>query len=122
MKVLRALIVAAGFGLLLFTAGQAQTQTNWIDELTSSVNFYKSNYPSSNWEPYTGKLALVKDAVVRGDQRTVKNEMGKWFKMLRNREHGIQDVAADELFNFALIVTPIQEYNIAVPAAAGGGF
>jgi hypothetical protein len=122
MKVLMTMIAAVSIGLLLATAGQAQTQANWIDELTNSVNFYKSNYPSSDWEPYIGKLTRVKEAMVRGDQQTVRGEMGKWFKMLRNREHGIHDVAADELFNFALMVTPIQEYNIAVPAAAGGGF
>jgi hypothetical protein len=28
-------------------------------------------------------------------------------------------VAADELFNFALMVTPIQEYGIAVPPIPG---
>ena len=42
-------------------------------------------------------------------------EMGKWFKMLRNRDHWIHDVAADELFNFAVMVTPVQEYGIMVP-------
>ncbi len=122
MKVLGALIVAVGFGLFLFTGAQAEIQTNWVDELTNSVAFYKSNYPSSNWEPYMGKLAIVKDALASGDQRAVRTEMGKWFKMLRSREHGIHDVAADELYNFALIVTPIQEFNIAVPAPGGGGF
>ena len=45
--------------------------------------------------------------------------MGKWFKMLRARDYGINDVAADELFNYALMVTPIQEYGISVPAAGG---
>ena len=97
-------------------------QTNWVDELTNSVSFYKTNYPTSNWDPYLSELILVKEALIRGDQRVVRTEMGKWFKMLRNRDHGIHDVAADELFNFALMVTPIQEFNISVPAPAGGGF
>jgi len=41
--------------------------------------------------------------------------------MLRAREQGIHDVAADELLNFALIVTPNLEYGITVPPAPGGG-
>jgi hypothetical protein len=45
--------------------------------------------------------------------------MSKWFKMLRNRDHGIHDVAADELYNFAVMVTPLQEYRIAVPSMGG---
>jgi hypothetical protein len=44
--------------------------------------------------------------------------MGKWFKMLRNRDYGINDVAADELYNYGLMVTPIQEFNISIPAPA----
>ena len=66
-------------------------------------------------------MQTVKEAVDRADTRTVKSEMGKWFKMLRAREQGIHDVAADELFNFALMVTPILEYGITVPPAPGGG-
>lgn len=94
-------------------------QTNWVDEIGNSLNFYKLNYPTSNWEPYSTKLETIKEAVNGGDQRKVKVEMGKWFKMLRARDHGVNDVAADELFNFALMVTPIQEYGISVPAAGG---
>jgi hypothetical protein len=28
-------------------------------------------------------------------------------------------VAADELYNFAVMITPLQEYGIAVPSAGG---
>jgi hypothetical protein len=37
-------IVAVCCALVLFTAGVAVAQTNWLDELTGSVNFYKSRY------------------------------------------------------------------------------
>ena len=121
MKALLVTIVAVSCALALFAGGVALAQTNWVDELTNSVSFYKTNYPTSNWDPYLSELTLVKEALIRGDQRVVRAEMGKWFKMLRNREYGIHDVAADELFNFALMVTPIQEFNISVPAPAGGG-
>ncbi|HET6675295.1 MAG TPA: hypothetical protein VFG71_08150 [Nitrospiraceae bacterium] len=108
------------FGVLLIVGTSiGQTQTTWVDEIGKSLNFYKVNYPASNWEPYSLKLETIKEAVNGGDQRTVKMEMGKWFKMLRTREYGSNDVAADELFNFALMVTPIQEYGISVPAAPG---
>ena len=104
---------------VLLACGISFAQTNWVDEIGNSLNFYKINYPTSNWEPYSTKLEIVKEAVSSGDQRKVKVEMGKWFKMLRARDHGINDVAADELFNFALMVTPIQEYGISVPPAGG---
>lgn len=105
-----------GSGLLL---GTALAQQSWVDEINTSLNFYKTNFPGSNWDSYSQRLQLVKEAVNRGDTRTVKAEMGKWFRMLRTRDQGIHDVAADELFNFSLMVTPIQDYGIAVPPVAG---
>ncbi|MER3423661.1 MAG: hypothetical protein C4293_10925 [Nitrospiraceae bacterium] len=45
----------------------------------------------------------------------VKVEMGGFFKMLANRDHGINEGAADGLSNFAQMVAPIQEYRISVP-------
>jgi len=104
----------------VFFGGVAWAQTTWVDEINNSLTFSAANYPGSNWEPYHQKLGLVREAVSRGDNQTVKREMGKWFKMLRYREGGISDVAADELYNFSLTVTPIQEYGIAVPAGPVG--
>ena len=128
MKSILVTIVAVFCALALFAGGTAVAQTtNWMDELTGSVNFYKVRYPGTdnvpaNWDPYLSELTFVKEALARGDQRIVRNKMGKWFKMLRDRDYGIHDVAADELYNFGLMVTPIQEFNISVPAPAGGGF
>ena len=104
----------------LAVVGVASTQTTWVDEINNSLKFSAANYPGSNWEPYQQKIGLVREAVNRGDNQTVKSEMGKWFKMLRYREGGISDVAADELYNFSLMVTPIQEYGISVPAGPVG--
>lgn len=95
-------------------------ETAWVDEINSSLAFSAANYPNSNWEPYKQKIGTVRDAVGRDDHQAVRMEMGKWFKMLRHRDHGISDVAADELYNFSLMVTPIQEYGIAVPAGPVG--
>ena len=115
-------LFALFFGLcigVVLSAGTGYAQQSWVDEITNSLNFYKASYPGSNWEPYSQRLQTVKEAVDRADTRTVKAEMGKWFKMLRTRDQGIHDVAADELFNFALMVTPIQEYGITVPPVPG---
>lgn len=121
MKDKLSLIVLTACALCFLTAGLALAQNNnWIDEITNSLAFYKTTYPTTNFDPYVQKLDQVKDAVSRGDQRTVRVEMSRWFKMLRNRDHGINDVAADELLNFAAMVTPIQEYGISVPPPPGG--
>ncbi|HKC94891.1 MAG TPA: hypothetical protein VKB81_12825 [Nitrospira sp.] len=117
--VIGAFLIGGALCCLAFT-GVASAQTNWVDEINNSLTFSAANYPGSNWEPYQQKISLVRDAVSRGDNQSVKREMGKWFKMLRNREGGISDVAADELYNFSLTVTPIQEYGIAVPAGPVG--
>lgn len=121
MKDKLSVMVMAVCALCLFTAGLALAQNNnWIDEITNSLAFYKTTYPTTNFDPYVQKLDLVKNALAQGDQRTVRVEMSKWFKMLRNRDHGINDVAADELLNFAAMVAPIQEYGISVPPPPGG--
>ena len=113
-------IVAVSCALVLFTAGVAVAQTNWLDELTGSVNFYKSRYPGTstepaNWDPYLDKLSFMKKSAIRGDRETVRIEMGEWFKMLKAREHGINPKAADELFRIAVLTTPFDEYKISVP-------
>ena len=120
MREIVGVILVASIVGLLSVVGMAMAQGGWVDDIANSVSFYKANYPGPYWDAYQQRLALVKTAVQNGDQRSVKVEMGKWFKMLRQRDHGISDVAADELFNFSLMVTPIQEYGIAVPAPAGG--
>jgi hypothetical protein len=122
MRAMCSLTLGIAVALCMLAGGIALAQATWVDEITNSVALYKTNYPTANWEPYQQRLMLVREAVSRGDQLVVRNEMGKFFKMLQGRAHGINDVAADELFNFALMVTPIQEFNIAVPAPAGGGF
>ena len=117
----RTLSVGLCLGVVVFAAAAFAQQSAWVDEINNSLNFYKTSYPGSNWEPYSQRLQIVKEAVDRADTRTVKSEMGKWFKMLRARDQGIHDVGADELFNFALMVTPILEYGITVPPMPGGG-
>jgi hypothetical protein len=122
MKTILMTIVVVSCALALFAGGIALAEsTNWMDELTGSVNFYKARYPTTdnqpaNWEPYLSDLNLMKKAAIRGDVATVRVGMGKWFKMLKNREYGIHPKAADELFRLAVLSTPFDEYKISVPA------
>jgi hypothetical protein len=122
VKAILVTIVAVSCALALFAGGVALAETtNWMDELTGSVNFYKTNYPTTNnepanWDPYLSELSLMKKAAIRGDLETVRVGMGKWFKMLKDRQHGIHPKAADELFRIAVLATPFEEYKISVPA------
>jgi len=121
MKSIFVTIVAVSCALVLFAGGVALAQsTNWMDELSSSVNFYKNKYPTTNnvpanWDPYLSELSLMKKAAIRGDQQTVRVGMGKWFQMLKDRDGGINPKAADELFRIAVLATPFDEYKISVP-------
>ena len=121
MKSIFVTIVAVSCALVLFAGGVALAQsTNWMDELSSSVNFYKNKYPTTNnvpanWDPYLSELTLMKKAAIRGDQQTVRVGMGKWFQMLKDRDGGINPKAADELFRIAVLATPFDEYKISVP-------
>ncbi len=102
--------------LCLSMSGTAISQQGtWTDEISNSLTLYKSLYPSSNFKPYDAQLTRVEEALNKGDKKGVRTEMRKWFKMLRKRAHGIDGIAADELLNIAVMVTPLQQYNISVP-------
>ena len=121
MNRLFATIISVFCALVLFAGGVALAQTtNWMDELSGSVNFYKNRYPATNnvpanWDPYLSELTLMKKAAIRGDVQTVRVGMEKWFKMLKERDGGINPKAADELFRIAVLATPFDEYKISVP-------
>lgn len=104
-----------------FTEGVATAQGAWVNELANSLKNYKATYPASNFDPYTEKLSTVRTALDSGNKAKVRSEMGAVLKMLRTRAHGINDIAADELFNYWVMVTPIADYRIAVPPPAEFG-
>lgn len=122
MKSILVTFVMAFCAVTLFVGGVAVAQTtNWMDELSGSVNFYKNRYPTTdnvpaNWDPYLSELTVMKKAAIRGDIQRVRVGMGKWFKMLKDREYGIHPKAADELFRIAVLATPFDEYKISVPS------
>ena len=91
-------------------------QATWVDDIMNALgSYFKANYPTSDFTSYLKKLTLVRDAIDRGDRRTVGVEMGAFFTMLTNRSHGISTGAAEEVANFARMVMPDQEYGIFFP-------
>lgn len=113
--------VAVGMGLG-FLAAPVDTgaSDSWIAQIERTLEFYETKYPAANFAPYDHRLILAEKAWMVGDHQGVKSEMEKFFTMLRARAHGLNEVAAQEVFNFALMVTPLQEYGISVPPTSSG--
>ncbi len=100
--------VTVALAVCLWTGGSALAAGTWADEIVTAASFYKTSYPTGNWDPYFEKLTKVKEGIGRGDEQIVKVEMDHFLKMLVGRAYGINDVAADELYNFALVVKPTE--------------
>lgn len=95
--------------------GGAPATVTWVDDMRNSLGIYMWNHPSSQLTPYLDTLTLVRDAVGRGDRRTVKLEMDTYFTMLVMRAQGISEAEAKDLSAVALQVTPAQAYGIVIP-------
>jgi hypothetical protein len=109
------MVLTVTLALCLWTGGAALAAGTWADEIVTAATFYKSNYPTGNWDPYFKELAKVKEGIGRGDAQIVKVEMDRFLKMLLRRAHGITDIAADELCNFALGAMPSEPSISAMP-------
>lgn len=99
-------ILAVSCALALLCGGTALASETWIDDVWNMVAFEKATYPTSDFAPYFQKLDRIKTGLDRGDQQTAKMETDRLLKMLMDRRHGINDVAADEIYNFVLSVRP----------------
>jgi hypothetical protein len=99
-------ILAASCALLLLCSGVVLAADTWVDEVWNMVIFEKASYPGSNFDPYLQKLDRIRVGLDREDQHIVKMETDRFLKMLLDRRHGINDVAADEIYNFVLSVRP----------------
>jgi hypothetical protein len=101
--------------------GALPSQLTWVDDIINALGqYFKANYPTADFVPYLKQLTVVRDALSRKDRRTVKVEMGAFFKLLTNRSYGISEDAADELANFARVAMPVQEYGIFFPRSVQG--
>lgn len=104
------------------SAAATALESGWVVQISNSLAIYTTNYPASNFAAYQSRLSEVKAALDRGNRKAVKTEMNAFFKMLNTRSEGISEVAADELSNFAQMVTPVQEYGISVPRSGAGQY
>lgn len=93
---------------VLVSAVPAFAGSSWVDEIWTMVSFETKAYPASNFDPYFAQLKVMRDGVANHDQQSVKAETDRLLRMLSAREHGINDVAADEIYNFVLAVKPAE--------------
>ena len=99
-------LLAASCALVLICGGVALAAENWVDKVRNMVTFEKASYPGSDFDPYIQKLERIQAGLDREDQRIVRMETNRFLKMLAERRHGINDVAADEIYNLVLSVRP----------------
>jgi hypothetical protein len=102
------LVLAVSCALALMCSGVALASDTWVDEVWNMVMFEKASYPGSNFDLYLQKLERIMTGLDREDQHIVKMETDRFLKMLIDRKHGINDVAADEIYNFILNVRPAE--------------
>lgn len=100
------LLLPVGCALVLLCGGPAFASETWIDDVWNMVAFEKATYPASDFAPYFQKLDRIKTGLDRGDHQAARMETHRLLKMLMDRRHGINDVAADEIYNFVLSVQP----------------
>lgn len=100
------LIVTVSCALVLMCSGVVLASETWVDEVRNMVMFEKANNPGSDFDPYIQKLERIRIGLDREDQHIVTMETDRFLKMLVDRKHGINDVAADEIYNFVLSVRP----------------
>lgn len=103
------LLAICGATLLLATSSVFAVGGSWVDEIWNIVVFEQVSYPGSNFDPYLEKLGRIRNDLVAEDHLSVKTETNQFLKMLADRAYGIHDVAADEIYNFALQVRPTEE-------------
>ncbi len=107
-KIFGVLFAVCGMTLLL-TSSVLAAGGAWVDEVWNMVVFEKASFPGSNFDPYFEKLGRIRNDLIEDNHLSVKTETNQFLKMLADRAYGIHDVAADEIYNFALQVRPMEE-------------
>src|SRR5437879_12888892 len=111
MRLLVVMLVTCAMGFL--TSGVAlASECTWCDQMANSLTFYKATYPTSNFDPYLQKVDILREAVGRGDQTAVRDEIQELLTMRRSRAHGINVVAEDELLNHWQMIKPMEQLNM----------
>lgn len=100
------LVLPAACAVALLCVGTALAGEAWVDDVWNMVMFEKANYPQSDFSPYLQSLDRIRAGLDREDQRIATVETDRFLKMLLDRRHGINDLAADEIYNFVMSVRP----------------
>lgn len=114
-------VLLAVCAISLLLPGSLPAAETWADEIWNMVVFEKANYPGSNFDHYFEKLTKIRNGLVGGDQLVVRTETDRFLKMSANRAYGIHDVAADEIYHFALAVRPTENTASAAAIELGIG-
>lgn len=101
-----AVIVVALAFLLMPTVVRADSPM-WINDIAAAVTFYEGANPEANFDPYVGQMQVVRALYTQGNQHAVHMAMNGLMGMLEAREGGIPAKAADELYNYCNLVTPV---------------
>jgi hypothetical protein len=106
-------VLAGVCGVWFIMAETVSAQGTWVEDVGNSLAFYQTTHPGPGWTPYIDELTRARDGMRRGDQLTVTRAMIEFQKMLRTRAYGIDEAAAEDLYNLTLTLGPVDEPSAA---------
>jgi hypothetical protein len=97
--------------------GPAAADETWIDQFKNTVLFYQQSDPTTDWQPYLDKVATIRAGLAANDEAAVQPAEGELIGMLTMRANGINDAAADDLFQMITSreLEPSNEMPVSVP-------
>lgn len=111
--------VLVAFAASLLIVGIASAKGTWADQLWTAANYYKflarTTHTATYMDPYLEKIAKVRQGVDREDRMLVRTQMGEFFTMLRTRAHNIPTPVANQLYDLAIQLTPLEEFGVSIP-------
>lgn len=108
------------FALTLLMVGAAAADDTWIDQFTDTMLFYQQHGPGTNWQPYLDKAATIRDGIATQNEGAVQTAEGELIRMLTVRDYGINDAAAEDLFQMLTTreLEPSHQMPVSVPEGA----
>lgn len=99
------------------TVGIASADETWIDQFKNTVLFYQQSDPNSDWQPYLDQVTTIRDGLAANDDAAVQSAQGELISMLTTRANGINEGAADDLFQMMTSreIEPFYEMLVSVP-------
>lgn len=105
------------FAFTMVIAGTAAADDTWIDQFNNTVLFYQQSDPGSDWQPYLDQVAAIRNGIAANDEAAMQRGQGELIRMLTARANGINEGAADDLFQMMTSreVEPFHEMPVNVP-------